>query len=107
MHNLPRERKPVPGLSKLAELEGRYPKVQCFCFYCGRPFMTREGAMLVPPDPYSVRSLDQLEPVTTCNSCECNTKEIQRQDSIAQLLIADTRERYYAERDARMAQRKG
>ena len=35
------------------------------------------------------------------------TKEIQRQDAIVQLLIADVRERYYASREAAREARKG
>lgn len=87
------------------------PKDQEFdCYICGEEALTYRGLRTVPPDPHIIhRAPGQpidgvIERTSTCGSDYCERMEERRMEAIFNMLIAPEREKYFAERAARLNQ---
>lgn len=97
-------------LSLVAQAEARIPRdQQGLCYLCGREFYTYRGLRTIPPDPHLIYRPASgpvsgvIVQVVTCGDPDCERKEALRQDAIFNMLIVPERDRYFAERAARLA----
>jgi len=86
------------------------PKDQEFqCYICGAWAVTYRTIRVIPPDPHLLRApangliTGTIEPTATCGSHDCERKEGMRQDAIFQMLVAPIRDKFYEERERRIA----
>lgn len=75
------------------------------CYICGREFYSYAGLRTCPPYPHLIRLPPDgqpissvIEPIATCGSDYCIKMEQKRDDAIFAILIAPTRDAYYAQR---------
>lgn len=94
-------------LSTLKRIEATIPRVSAKCYVCGSGFTTYYGVDTVPPDPCRVFTSEQIGFVATCKNPYCHEMETKRQDALFQVIIAPIREKYYADRDARISASRG
>lgn len=79
------------------------------CYICGMPSITYRGLRTVPPDPHIIHRVPGpidavIERTSTCGSDYCEKMEERRMEAIFSMLIAPEREKYFAERAARLNQ---
>ena len=96
----------APDLSRL-----RIPKDQeAICYVCGSRFQTYRGLRTIPPDPNLIHAPSDpdaplsasIEPVAVCSNPACDAQEMRRQDAVFTVLVQPIREKFLAERQARL-----
>ena len=107
----------VQGLERISSPTPRVdsvPKDQEFqCYLCGAWSVTYRTIRVIPPDPHLLRVPPNglitgvIEPTATCGCTDCERKEGMRQDAIFNMLVAPVRDRFYEERERRIANSRG
>ena len=80
------------------------------CYICKRPSLTYRGLRTYPPDPHLIHPpadpnkclSESIVPVATCGSQYCEMMEFKRQNAIFNVLVQPIREKFIAEREARI-----
>jgi hypothetical protein len=80
-----------------------HPQDSAKCYQCGAEILVYRGCLVSPPDPFYVRSLNDIIPVATCREPRCCGREMMRQDALFGKVTAPLRDAYFAAKAGRTA----